>query len=83
MYHSRRRPRHWLLSSKFLVMAVGALVIASSSMDGIEYEEMLSNIIVLGIALFVVYRSDQYHAQIDDLERRLTTLGAGPERTSP
>jgi hypothetical protein len=74
MYISKRRPRHWLLSSKILILAVGVAVLGISASDGIEYEEIGSLLVVLAVALYVAHREDKHHAHIDDLEERLTKL---------
>ena len=79
MYSATRRSRHWLLSSKFLIIVVGVMVLGVSAMDGIEhrvieYKEIGPLLVVLAVAFFVAYRSDKQHAHIDDLERRLTKL---------
>jgi len=79
MYSSTRRPRHWLLRSKFLIIAVGAVVLGVSAMDGIahneiEHREIVPLLVVLAVAFFVAYRSDKMHAHIDGLEKRLTKL---------
>ena len=77
MYSETRRFRHWLLSSKFLVISVGMVVLVISAMDGIahneiEYREIVPLLVALAVASFVAYRSDKLHSRIDDLESRLT-----------
>ena len=83
MYNATRRPRHWLLSSKFLIIAVGAVVLGVSALDGIahneiEHREIVPLLAVLAVAFFVAYRSDKLHAHIDGLEKRLTKLTEKP-----
>jgi len=77
MYNATRRPRHWLLSSKFFIIVVGAVVLGISAMDGyehrvIEYKEIIILLVVLAVAFFFAHQSDKLHARIDDLESRLT-----------
>lgn len=72
MYSAKRRPRNWFLSSKFLIAVVGVLVIGVSMLDGINYREIGSLLLVLALAFVIAHRSDKLHAHIDDLENRLT-----------
>ena len=79
MYSATRRTRHWLLSSRFLILVVGVIVLGLSAMDGIfhgeiEHKEVWPLLAVLVIAFFVAYRADKLHARVDDLERRLTKI---------
>ena len=79
MYSATRRTRHWLLSSRFLIFVVGAIVLGISVMDGtfhgeIEHKELWPLLVVLAIAFYVAYRADKLHARVDDLERRLTMV---------
>lgn len=79
MYSATRRTRHWLLSSRFLIIVVGMIVLGISVMDGIvhaeiEHKEIWPLLGVLAIAFFVAYRADKLHMRVDDLERRLTNI---------
>lgn len=79
MYSAKRRTRHWLLSSRFLIIVVCLVMLAISAIDGIahgeiEHKEIGPLLVALAVAFFVAYRADKAHAQIDDLEMRLTKL---------
>ena len=79
MYSATRRTRHWLLSSRFLIIVVGMIMLGISVMDGIvhgeiEHKEVWPLLIVLAIAFFVAYRADRLNARVDDLERRLSNV---------
>lgn len=76
---STTRRRHWLLSSRFLILVVSAIVLGISVMDGmvhgeIEHKEIWPLLAVLAIAFFVANRADMLNARVDDLERRLTKI---------
>lgn len=79
MYLKTRRSRHWLLSSRFLIVVVGLIVVGISVSDGmlhgeIEHKEVWPLLVVLAIAFLVAYRADKLHERVDDLERRLTSI---------
>ena len=79
MYSATRRSRHWLLSSRFLIIVVSVVVLGISAIDGIahdeiEHQEIVPLLIALAIAFFVAHRADRAHAVIDDLEMRLRKI---------
>lgn len=67
----QRRPRRWFLSSKALMAFIGLPVIAASTLDGVNYREIIALALVVLCGLVIAHRSDKLQDELDQLENRL------------